>query len=188
MDGASVCNFLMLHCRWTFKQMVELWNRPRLLATVSLLVFRFTGLLTQQAGNGHFETALCSSHISIIRHLIVLLNRSMTLIVWESSSILCYLHFTPAEKHNKHTLPPFPPCLQPLVVMHVSPLHLLLLHSIAVCSQGTSIHSWLTGKLYHNDVTYFVMWPKEEPSGMLTNRSVLADWSFWKNIALSSLT
>ena len=169
MDQVSVSNFLILLCRCIFKQMMELWYWPQLLRTVSLLVFRFTSLLIQQAGNGRFDTALCSSHISIITHLIVLLNRSMTRIVWESSFILCYLHFASPEKHNKHALPPFPPCLQYLVVMHVSPLCLLLLHSIAVCSQCTFIHSWLTGKLYHNDVICFVMWPKEEPSGMWTD-------------------
>lgn len=119
---------------------------------------------------GHFAIVLCSSHISMIRHLIVLLNRDMTLTVSESSFDLYHLHFIPLEKHNKHTLPPFPPCLQHLAVTRVSPLHLLLLHSVAVCSHCTFKHPWFTGKLYHNDGICFVMWPKEEPSGVWTDQ------------------
>lgn len=86
----------------------------------SFLEFRFTRLLVQQAGNGHFDIVLCSSHISITRHLIVLLKRGMTLTVSESSFDLYHLHFIPPEKHNKHTLPPFPSCLQHLAVTCVT--------------------------------------------------------------------
>lgn len=104
---------------------------PQFLTTVSLLDFTFMRLI-QEAG--HFDVVLCSSHISLTRYLIVLLNSGMTLTVSESSSDLSHLYFVPPEKNNKHTLSPFLPCLQHLAVTYVSPLHLLWSHSIAACS------------------------------------------------------
>lgn len=137
MDQASVSNFLLLLCRCIFKQMMEL-----ILTSASHNSFLACFYESADAvGWQCFDTALGSSSISTITHLIALLNGSKILTDRESSFILCCLHFASPEKHHKHTLRPFPRCLQRLIVIHVSLLCLLSLYSIAGCSRGTFVHS-----------------------------------------------